>query len=187
MRRDLLGLILSLTDNNLMFLSSTNLKYSYKYILLTNTILLFYLQFFNLNSLAHLTTLNEFTANENFLLANEAVMAFILSYYFVLPSFNVRLCLSTWISKNSVVKSATGLFSNLNWPEREVSEMYGIHFIDKLDARHLLLDYNFFQFPMLSTFPMGGYQEVIYNFIKKALEYTKLGQWDGKRAVAKAN
>jgi NADH:ubiquinone oxidoreductase subunit C len=63
--------------------------------------------------------------------------------------------------------------------------MYGIHFTEKLDARHLLLDYNFFQFPMLSTFPVGGYQEIIYNFTKRFLEYIILGHWDGKRAMAK--
>jgi hypothetical protein len=94
MRRDFLGLTLSLTDNKFIFLNSLNLRYSYKYILITSPILLFFLQFFRFNSLTYQTTLNEFTANESFLLDIGEAMAFIVSYLFIIPKFNVRLSIN---------------------------------------------------------------------------------------------
>ena len=179
MRRDFFGLMLTLTDNNLILLSSTDAKHSYKYMFVSNQIFAFFLQFLALNSLTSQTALNEFTLNEHLITNVESLMAFFLSYYFILSKLNLRLCLGTWVNKESLVASSVKLFSNISWPEREVAEMYGVHFIEKSDSRHLLLDYNFIYFPMLSTFPPSGYQEVIYNFIKKLLEYAHYGYWEG--------
>jgi len=178
--------MMTLTDNSLILFSSMDIKHTYKYIFVSHLIFAFFLQFLSLNSLTSQTTLNEFTLNEHLIVNIESLMSFFLSYYFILPKLNLRLCLGTWVNKESLVTSSAKLFSNISWPEREVAEMYGMHFIEKLDGRHLLLDYNFIHFPMLSTFPTTGYQEVIYNFIKKLLEYSYYAYWDGIFHLTKA-
>lgn len=62
------------------------------------------------------------------------------------------------------------IFFNANWLEREVSEMFGIYFFNKLDARNLLLEYSCPWNPMLKKFPCEGYFESYYNFFENNAE-----------------
>lgn len=95
MRRDVFGVILMSVENQLLFFSSVNTKYSYKYLFCSHINLLFILQFCRFNSLMQKTILNEFTANEHFFMSSESVMTFILTYYLIIPNFNLRMAINS--------------------------------------------------------------------------------------------
>lgn len=55
--------------------------------------------------------------------------------------------------------------------EREVSEMFGVNFVNKRDSRSLLLDYSRNEHPMLKDFPCEGHQDIYYNLFEEKLTY----------------
>ena len=59
------------------------------------------------------------------------------------------------------------LFSGLTWGEREISEMLGINYKNKLDARRLMLDYAFEGHPLRKNFPTAGFEELEYNALER--------------------
>lgn len=73
--------------------------------------------------------------------------------------------LKAGIASKSFLPSLESLFFNYWWLEREVSEMTGLIFFNKLDQRNLLLEYfNTFN-PLDQSFPTYGYFEVFYNLV----------------------
>lgn len=67
------------------------------------------------------------------------------------------------LTVGSSVISAEPLFFNFWWLEREVFEMSGVYFFNKVDSRNLLMEYfNFFN-PLIRNFPVVGYTEVFFN------------------------
>ena len=79
----------------------------------------------------------------------------------------------TWFSLIKKQSNKCKIFSletlifNANWLEREVSEMFGIYFYNKLDSRNLLLEYSSFYTPLKKNFPCEGYFEIYYNFFNQ--------------------
>lgn len=57
---------------------------------------------------------------------------------------------------NDKVSSIAFFFQNAQWPERELSEMFGVFFYNKNDNRRLLLDYLFNGYPLLKIYPVTG-------------------------------
>ena len=70
------------------------------------------------------------------------------------------------------VFSVDGIFKNCNWLEREISEMYGLHFEFKTDSRKLLLDYSKIEHPMLKDFPSEGVRDVFYDILDNQVTIT---------------
>ena len=70
---------------------------------------------------------------------------------------------------NSVVPliSATKIFINANWWEREIWDMFGVFFDSHGDLRRLLTDYGFEGHPLRKDFPLFGFFELRYNENKK--------------------
>jgi NADH:ubiquinone oxidoreductase subunit C len=54
-------------------------------------------------------------------------------------------------------------FPGFSWGEREASELLGINFKNKPDARRLMLDYSFEGHPLRKSFPCFGFEELSYN------------------------
>ena len=186
MRKDLFGILTTVTKKKFIFFSSSDSTFlKTKYLFTINKNYYIYIYFLKLNSLCYNSTFVEFSCIENLNINFDLTLSFFFYYYFILNAFNTRLCLGTWTNKIEKNYSFTHLFNNLNWSEREVSEMYGINFLNKKDNRHLLLDYNFFDYPMLSTFPVQGYEEIIFNFIDQKVEYIKLLSWEGQKIIEK--
>lgn len=77
--------------------------------------------------------------------------------------FNSRLNIRTQIGELEFLKSVVSVFSNANWVEREVWDLFGIFFINHPDLRRILTDYGFTGHPLRKDFPLTGYVESFYS------------------------
>ena len=121
---------------------------------------------------------------------------FKLIYFLLSHENNLRLNIEFEIKENYQVKSITSIFPSSNWMEREVFDMYGIHYKDHPDLRRILTDYNFSGHPLRKDFPLTGHDEVRYNEEDKKVIYepVKLEQnyrnfdyespWEGTKSVS---
>nr|YP_009092476.1 NADH dehydrogenase subunit 9 [Cyanoptyche gloeocystis]AIM52062.1 NADH dehydrogenase subunit 9 [Cyanoptyche gloeocystis] len=92
---------------------------------------------------------------------------FEIIYILLSVSFNKRIILKILSNEKTPIPSATTIFSNANWLEREVWDMFGIFFFNHSDLRRLLTDYGFEGHPLKKDFPLSGYTEVRYDETKK--------------------
>lgn len=95
---------------------------------------------------------------------------------------------------NAFLWTASSVFEGSNWAEREIYDLYGIHFYDHPDLRRILTDYGFEGFPLRKDFPVSGYFQVRYDEVLKRIvsEPVELSQeyrffefnnpWVGKNA-----
>ena len=70
-----------------------------------------------------------------------------------------------------VVASLTGVWSSLNWFEREAFDLYGIIFEGHVDLRRILTDYGFIGHPFRKDFPTSGHVEMRYDPESKRVIY----------------
>ena len=61
------------------------------------------------------------------------------------------------------VDSITGVWTSVNWFEREAFDLYGIAFVGHEDLRRILTDYGFIGHPFRKDFPISGYVEMRYD------------------------
>lgn len=103
----------------------------------------------------------EFITNKRFLIYNVYYMYWI----------KIRLTLIQFNNKS--IESIDFIYRNASWLEREVSEMYGLKYKNKIDNRSLLLDYSRNEYPMLKDFPTEGFYEIYFDFFENKLQYIK--------------
>lgn len=82
-------------------------------------------------------------------------------------TYNSRLRLKVFVNEITSISSCVEVFTNANWWEREVWDLYGIYFDKHPDLRRILTDYGFEGHPMRKDFPLSGYVEVRYSESKK--------------------
>ncbi|MEO8281469.1 MAG: NADH-quinone oxidoreductase subunit C, partial [Ideonella sp.] len=70
-----------------------------------------------------------------------------------------------------MVASLTGVWSSLNWFEREAFDLYGIIFEGHVDLRRILTDYGFIGHPFRKDFPTSGHVEMRYDPQSKRVIY----------------
>ncbi len=95
---------------------------------------------------------------------------YIISIY-IIPNWNLKIGVISTLTYNQHIQPASTFFPGLTWPEREISEMLGINFKHKLDARRLLLDYTFEGLPLSKQFPTIGFEELEYDPRERWLVY----------------
>ena len=96
---------------------------------------------------------------------------FQLVYLFLSHENNIRIKILIKLQPNHSISSLTKIFPSANWMEREVFDMYGIHYKDHPDLRRILTDYNFSGHPLRKDFPLTGHNEVRYNEEDKKVIY----------------
>ena len=76
---------------------------------------------------------------------------------------NHRIMVKVRAAEHETVPTATTLWPNAGWLEREVFDMYGVVFDGNTDLRRILTDYGFEGHPQRKDFPLTGYQELRYS------------------------
>ena len=84
---------------------------------------------------------------------------------------NHRVRIKITASENTLVPSATSVFSSAGWWEREAWDLFGIYFSGHPDLRRILSDYGFEGHPLRKDFPLTGYVEVRYDDEQKRVVY----------------
>ncbi len=87
---------------------------------------------------------------------------------------NHRLIVKVTTDEATPVPTATVLWPNANWYEREVFDMYGVLFAGHPDLRRILTDYGFQGHPFRKDFPLTGYVELRYSEEDKRVVYEKV-------------
>ncbi|NVE93945.1 NADH-quinone oxidoreductase subunit C [Altererythrobacter lutimaris] len=84
---------------------------------------------------------------------------------------NHRIMVKCSTDENTPVPTATTLWPNAGWLEREVFDLYGVKFSGNPDLRRILTDYGFEGHPFRKDFPMTGYTELRYSEDEKRVVY----------------
>ena len=84
---------------------------------------------------------------------------------------NHRILVKCTAAENTPVPTATRLWPNAGWLEREVFDMYGVLFAGNTDLRRILTDYGFEGHPQRKDFPLTGYTELRYSEDEKRVVY----------------
>lgn len=104
----------------------------------------------------------------------EINLRFELTYILMSLDFPFLLHLKINISEFTELNSSSIYFKSAVWLEREIWDMFGLYFINNFDLRRILTDYGFPYHPLRKTFPLQGFFQVYYNFIKKKVYYINL-------------
>jgi NADH dehydrogenase (ubiquinone) Fe-S protein 3 len=107
---------------------------------------------------------------------------FMIVYELLSISFNSRLKIKLFIDEFSWVISATKVFINADWWEREIWDLFGIYFLKHPDLRRILNDYSFEGYPLRKDFPVTGFVEYYYNNGNKNVTYREIQLGQESRA-----
>jgi len=89
---------------------------------------------------------------------------FAVVYHLLSVSHNVRLRVKTFLDADRpIVDSVAGIWSGVNWFEREAFDLFGIMFKGHPDLRRILTDYGFIGHPFRKDFPLIGQVEMRYD------------------------
>jgi NADH-quinone oxidoreductase subunit C len=84
---------------------------------------------------------------------------------------NHRIMVKVRAAEDTPVPTATTLWPNAGWLEREIYDLYGVIFEGNTDLRRILTDYGFEGHPFRKDFPLTGYQELRYSEEEKRVVY----------------
>lgn len=97
---------------------------------------------------------------------------FAVVYHLLSTTHNHRLRLKVFTSGESpTVPSVFKIWNSANWFEREVFDLFGIHFEGHPDLRRILTDYGFIGHPFRKDFPLIGNVEMRYSAREQRVVY----------------
>lgn len=96
---------------------------------------------------------------------------FDVNYCLLSVTKNHRVIVKCAASETTPVPTATTLWPNAGWLEREVFDLYGVIFEGNTDLRRILTDYGFEGHPFRKDFPLTGYVELRYSEEEKRVVY----------------
>lgn len=79
---------------------------------------------------------------------------FIVVYQLYSTTQHVRIRIKVAVDLNESAVSITDLFSGANWLEREVYDMFGVHFKGHPNLRRIMMDERFVGHPLRKEYPM---------------------------------
>ncbi len=103
---------------------------------------------------------------------------FEVTYNLLSLTNNWRVTVIVPVAEDAAVPTASLLYPNATWYEREVWDMHGVVFAGQADLRRLLTDYGFHGHPLRKDFPLTGFVEVRYDEVERRVvqEPVKLTQ-----------
>ncbi len=103
---------------------------------------------------------------------------FLIVYNLLSISKNFRLKVKFKTPEQEVIPSVCEIYSNANWCEREIWDLFGIKFKGHPDLRRILTDYDFQGHPLRKDFPLTGFTQVRYDneLSRVVVEPVKLDQ-----------
>ena len=144
------------------FLYNCAIKINYKYLILC-------LFFFKQHQIFRFKVLSVISCTDY----PELINRFELTYTLMSIDFPFILNIKTSISEFCNINSSSIFYKSAVWLEREIWDMFGIYFLNNFDLRRILTDYGFPYHPLRKTFPLQGFYQIYYNFIKKKILYCK--------------
>jgi NADH:ubiquinone oxidoreductase subunit C len=88
--------------------------------------------------------------------------------------YNIRLRIKVITNELMPINSVESIYSNANWWECEIWDMFGIFFDNNSNLVRLLTDYGFEGYPLRKDFPLSGFYESKYSQIKHRVVYGNL-------------
>ena len=94
-------------------------------------------------------------------------------YHLLSIKNNQRLRVRAFVEDNNfpVIETATTVYANADWYEREAFDLFGVMFLNHPDLRRILTDYGFIGHPFRKDFPMIGNVEMRYDPEQKRVIY----------------
>ena len=100
---------------------------------------------------------------------------FCMIYDLLSIKYSRRIKIKTILNFNiNSIRSAYSIYINATWWEREVWDLFGVFFKENPDLRRILTDYGFFGHPLRKDFPLVGFFEIYYNFLKKKILFSEI-------------
>lgn len=100
---------------------------------------------------------------------------FCIVYDLLSITYSKRIKIKTFLNFNiNSIKSVALIYINAIWWEREIWDLFGVFFKENPDLRRILTDYGFFGHPLRKDFPLIGFFEIYYNFLKKKILFTEV-------------
>lgn len=96
---------------------------------------------------------------------------FFVLYNLLSSTYHIRILPFCFLDELDRLYSVTQLFPAAQWFEREVWDLFGIHFYGHGDLRRILTDYGFFGHPLRKDFPLSGFVELVYNARLNSIVY----------------
>lgn len=88
---------------------------------------------------------------------------FELVYQLLSLQLNKRLLFKIELAPEETAISIASLYKAACWYEREIFDMFGVHFTNSPDLRRILTDYGFTGHPLRKDFPLTGHLQVKYD------------------------
>jgi len=88
--------------------------------------------------------------------------------------YHHRIFVVIWNNELSTVSSVSSLHPSAVWFEREVWDLFGVHFYNNADLRRILTDYSFNGHPLRKDFPLSGFVELFYNYKVDSVVYREV-------------
>lgn len=98
---------------------------------------------------------------------------FTVTYVLLALRHNTRIILKVNLSgEHPELPTTVGVWPNANWYERELWDMFGIHFKDHPDLRRILMPSDWVGHPLRKDYPLG-YEEVQFTFNRREIDAKK--------------
>lgn len=102
--------------------------------------------------------LTDYTASDEKGDENPPEKRFHLIVHLMNPADKARIRLKIRLAENESMPTLLDLWPGANWAEREIFDMFGVHFEGHPDLRRILMDVRWEGHPLRKDYPLRGYQ-----------------------------
>jgi NADH dehydrogenase (ubiquinone) Fe-S protein 3 len=92
---------------------------------------------------------------------------FKIVYELLSVRYNTRIRIKVMANELMSIESCSNIFPAAGWYESETWDMYGVFFTNHVNLTRLLTDYGFEGNPLRKDFPLIGFVESSYDYVRK--------------------